>query len=111
MSVAPARRVELSNYFLDKLAAIEGFSSQYNAIAARAFTAAVFTFCYDILAAQPWAYPAFKRGRTAPPTVRRAVFRRHYVLLYRVADEAIYLLDIYHARQGGSALSGAEFSL
>ena len=88
MSSGP-HRVEMTKYFLDKLARIEEFSGRTNPTAARAFTASIFTFCYDILAPTPWAYPAFREGEIARPEVRRAVFKRNYVLLYRITDAAV----------------------
>jgi plasmid stabilization system protein ParE len=99
-----AHRVEMTEYFLAKLARMEEFASPHHSVAARAFTASVFTFCYDVLATQPWAYPIFQQSEVVRPEIRRAVFRRTYLLLYRVTDTAIILLEIFHTRQGNIGL-------
>lgn len=107
MSTA-AHRVEMTEYFLDKLARIEQFASPHQAGNARAYTASIFTFCYDILATQPWSYPAFRDGETTHQNIRRAVFRRQHVLLYRVTDTTVRLLKIFYTRKGDVGLPGSE---
>lgn len=103
-----AHRVEMTEYFLDKLARMEEFAGPAQAVNARAFTASIFAFCYDVLATQPWAYPAFRAGETVHQDIRRAVFRRRHVLLYRVTDTTVRLLEIFHTRQGGVGLPDSE---
>ena len=94
-----SRKVEVSESFIKQLAAFEKFLGRNSQAVGRAFTAAVFDFCYDILAPMPWAYPAFQDGETIRPAVRRAVFKRQYVLLYRITDATVQMLDIFHTSQ------------
>ncbi|MDO7877612.1 hypothetical protein Q5H93_22930 [Hymenobacter sp. ASUV-10] len=68
-------------------------------IVGKAFTLAIFTFCQRTVAPLPWAYPAFSFEGIRFENVRRAVFRKHYVLLYRVTDTQVLFLDIFHTAQ------------
>lgn len=107
--MSPAgRRVEMARIFLDKLSEFEEFLGRDNAAHGRAFTAAVFAFCYDVIAPLPWAFPATQKGELVRPEVRRAVFKRRYVLLYRVTDTAVQFVDIYHtsSRQNAGPSTG-----
>ena len=99
-----ARQVEMVEAFLDKLSRFEQFANHSNAAGGRKFTAAVFAFCYEIIAPLPLAYPAFQLGAVVRQDVRRAMFRRHYVLLYRVTDATVVFLDIFHTSQRPSDL-------
>lgn len=102
------REVKLAESFLTKLAQLEKFLGRNNSAAGRAFTAAVFDFCCDIIAPLPWAYPAFREGEVVREDVRRAVFRRHYVLLYRITDTEVRFLEIFHTSQKSVGLSASE---
>ncbi len=107
-SSASGRRVETARLFLDKLAQFEEFLGRNNPSTGRAFTAAVFAFCYDVIAPLPWAFPAAQEGELTRPEVRRAVFKRRYVLLYRVTDVAVQFVDLYHTSSRQNA--GPSFS-
>jgi hypothetical protein len=98
------RKIEFTEAFLKELSAFDSFMGRSAAGNGRVFTVAVFAFCQRIIAPLPWAYPAFSFEGVQFETVRRAVFRKHYVLLYRVTDVQVLFLDIFHTAQRPSDL-------
>ena len=54
------------------------------------------------------AYPKFQHGEIDHPAIRRAVFNRYYVFIYRVYDDAVRFLSIYHTSQNEADLLLAD---
>lgn len=64
-----------------------------NPVAAERLNGAIFD-CADRLAAHPYMHRA---GRVAG--TREAIVHPNYILVYRVGEDAIEILDVVHARQ------------
>ncbi len=94
-----ARRVLFKASFLDDLAKFEKFIGRNTPAQGRLFSSRVLDFCYDVVAPFPLAYPAFRQAEIADQSVRRALFRRDYAVLYRVGDDFIKFVALYHTGQ------------
>lgn len=97
--IVAGRRIIFKASFLDDLLKFERFLGRNNPVQGRQFSSDVVDFCYAIIAPLPLAYPAFKQAEIADSSVRRALFRRDYALLYRVSDDAVRFVALYHTRQ------------
>ena len=85
--------------FLNELLATERYLGQHNARKGRTFTQAVFDFACDIVGAMPEAFPAYAHPLLPQVPLRRAVFRREYVLLYQVVKGRLVFLYFHHTRR------------
>ncbi|HEX8328184.1 MAG TPA: type II toxin-antitoxin system RelE/ParE family toxin [Hymenobacter sp.] len=94
-----ARTVNLTETFLDGLAAIQAYQGQAEAAKGRQLSSAIVDFACDVIGAFPHAYPRHHIPQHPDRDYRRAVFRRDYVLIYRVTENEVTFLLIYGARQ------------
>jgi addiction module RelE/StbE family toxin len=78
---------------LDDLETIITYIAERNLTAARRLHAAI-EACADALPAHPFA---FRPGRVAG--TREAVVHPNYILIYRVLDETLEIVNVVHARQ------------
>lgn len=76
------REVNLTPAFLDGLAAIQAYHSQFDAARGRQISTSIIDFACDIIAPFPQAYPQQPVRQYPDRDYRRAVFRREYVLVY-----------------------------
>ncbi len=97
--IVAGRKVIFKKSFLNNLSKIEQFLGRHQVAKGHAFSAATIDFCCDIIAPFPAAYPAFQRGVDTVESVRRAIFRREYALIYQISPDAVRFLTIYHTRQ------------
>lgn len=78
---------------LDDLEAIIGYIAERNLPASERLQAAI-DACTDILTRHPLA---FRPGRIEG--TREAVVHPNYILIYRVYEEAVEIVNVVHARQ------------
>ena len=93
------REVNLTPAFLDGLASIQAYHGQFDEVKSRQLSSAIVDFACDIVGPFPLAYPQYHVSQWSERDYRRAVFRREYVLIYRVTDQEVTFLLIYSARQ------------
>ncbi len=93
------REVNLTPAFLDGLAAIQAYHSQFDAARGRQISTSIIGFACDIIAPFPYAYPQHPVRQYPDRDYRRAVFRREYIVIYRVTETEISFLLVYGARQ------------
>ncbi|GAA3974137.1 hypothetical protein [Hymenobacter antarcticus] len=99
------REVNLTPAFLDGLAAIQAYHSQFDAVRGRQISSSIVDFACDIIGPFPHAYPRYPVRQYPDRDYRRAVFRREHVLIYRVTEAEVSFLLIYAARQRPDDLS------
>lgn len=87
------RRLVWRAQALDDLEAIITYIAQRNLLAAQRLHAAI-EACADAIPAHPFA---FRPGRVAG--TREAVVHPNYILIYRMADELVEIVNVVHARQ------------
>lgn len=99
------REVNLTPAFLDGLAGIQAYHEQFDSVRGRQISTSIIDFACDIIAPFPHAYPQHPVRQYPDRDYRRAVFRREFVLIYRVTEAEISFLLVYGARQRPSDLS------
>lgn len=99
------REANLTSAFLDGLAAIQAYHGQFDAARGRQISTAIIDFACDIIGPFPHAYPRYPVRQYPDRDYRRAVFRREYVLIYRVTEAEISFLLVYGTRQRPGELS------
>ena len=104
MSETP-REVNLTPAFLDELAAIPAYQSQFDAPKGRQLSSAIIDFACDIIGPFPQAFPKHNVRQHPDREYRRAVFQHTYALIYRVTATEISFLLIYNTRQNPSGFS------
>lgn len=104
----PRREVNLTPEFLDGLAAVQAYHGQFDAAKGRQLSSAIVDFACDIIGPFPHAYPKHTVRQHPDRDYRRAVFRRAYVLIYRVTAAEVSFLVIYSAKQNPSGFSLPE---
>jgi hypothetical protein len=98
------RTIDMVPKFLDGLADIQRYHSQYNAAKGRKLSSAILDFAYNTVSSFPAAYPLYQVSQYPDREYRRAVFKREFVLIYRVTDTAVTFLVIYGSRQNQAAV-------
>ena len=98
------RRIIVQPRFMDRLFVIQKYQGQQDPARGRAFVAALFDFVYDIIESQPLAFPAYTLRRYPALELRRAVFRRRYIVLYEVTATEIIMLTIFPASSNPAAV-------
>ena len=97
------REFDLRPNFLRELAKIEAYVGQSNPRRGRQFVSELFDFISDVIESNPYAFPEDPYRRTPTHEFRRAVFRKQYLIAYRVTDELLQFLTIFHtSRDPGS---------
>lgn len=90
--------------FLDELLNIQGYFGQSDARRGRQFVADVFEFTTSIIEPNPLAFPAYQRRGKTRFQYRRAVFRREYVIVYRITDDFLDFLFIHYTSRNPDSL-------
>lgn len=93
------REIIVKPRFMDRLFEIQQYQGRENEARGRAFVDAVFNFIYDIIGPQPLAFPTYVLSQYPDFALRRAVFRREYIIIYEVSAAEITLLTIFPARR------------
>ena len=84
--------------FMDRLFEIEQYLGRTEAGRGRAFVSDIFDFLHEVIEPMPLAYPAYMMPRYPDLALRRAVFRKEYVLFYEVKPTETVILTIISAR-------------
>ena len=87
------RDLIFSEIFLDDLISFEQYIGRDEAKKGRTFTSKVYDYILDIIQIFPLANPKFIMDSE---TIRKAVYDKKYIIIYKVLDESIELLRIYH---------------
>lgn len=91
--------------FMDRLFDIQQYQGRDNEARGREFVAALFDFIYDIIGAQPLAFPVYMLPQRPDLPLRRTTFRRQHILLYEVTATEIILLTIFSASWNAANVS------
>ena len=102
------RSVELKESFTAQLATIQEYISQFEPKKGRDLTTALANYVLDVVAPNPYIF-AEHAGRPTPEKMyRRAIFKRKYIIVYKVTDEQVTFLAIYHTSQNPDGVSLEE---
>jgi plasmid stabilization system protein ParE len=82
--------------FLDELFAIQEYLNFNGGNKSKHFMESVIDFSIDVIIVNPYAFPECYFLKTTAQTYRRAVFRKDYAIVYKITDELVDILTIYH---------------
>lgn len=88
------RELIFSDVFLDDLISVEEYIGRNNAKKGRLFTSKVYDYILGMTHIFPFANPKFIMDSDI---IRRGVYDKNYVIIYKFLDESVELLRIYHA--------------
>lgn len=107
MNVA-GRTVELTDVFLEQLAGLQAYISENAPIRGRQLATDLINFLTDTIAPNPFMFVEYPGKPTPEKSYRRAVFRRTYIVIYKVTDTEIVFLTVYHASRNPDSIDLGE---
>ena len=93
------RTVYFKESFTTQLALIQEYASQFSPKKARQLTTAIATHALDVIAVNPFIFAEYPGRPTPEKAYRRAIYKRRYVIIYKVTANQINFLVIYHTSQ------------
>ena len=99
------RTVTLGDAFVRELERTEKYVGRTIPGRGRKFVSEVSDFLFETLAPLPLAYPAYAYQPTAGVSLRRAVFRKEYVIFYEVSDTEISFVFFHHTSRSSPDLN------
>ena len=90
------RTVLLGDEFVRELELTEKYVGRTSSRRGREFVSTVLDFLFENLAPLPFAHPAYAYPAAPQLQLRRAVFRKEYVIIYEVTDEAVSFIFFHH---------------
>ena len=90
------RELIFTDYFLEQVAAIQEYISQFSEKRSRQLTSAMMDFATDRIPLNPYAFVEYSVMKTPDGLYRKAIFKRSYAIIYRIDVEALVFLDVYH---------------
>lgn len=98
------RTVQLKENFTAQLATIQEYINQYDPKKARELTTDIASFALDVIAPNPYIFVEYQLRPTPEKKYRRAVFKRKYIIVYKVTDEKVTFLAVYHTSQNHGSI-------
>lgn len=102
------RAVTLGEEFVRELELAEKYVGRTVPRRGRQLVSEVMDFVLETLAPQPLAYPAFPYPAAPDYHLRRAVFRKQYIIIYEVSEVAVSFVFLHHTSRSGPDLSFLE---
>jgi hypothetical protein len=84
------------DHFLEELALIQTYISQFSAIRARKLTSGIMTFTTDRIPLNPYAFAEYEVRKTPEAIYRRAIYQSNYAVIYKIDGDQLIFLDVYH---------------
>ena len=108
--ISNGRTVELKESFTAQLATIQEYVSQYDSIKGkgRELTTDIANYALDVIAPNPYMFAEHQGKPTLEKMYRRAIFKRKYIIVYKVTDQQVTFLTIYHTSQNPDTISLEE---
>lgn len=103
MSEETARKLTLVEDFYAGLLEIQQFADAHGG-KGRQVVNELMEFAYSTIAPQPRAFPVYTVSQHPEREYRRAVFRKKYVLIYRITDAELTFLVVHSTRQNPPTL-------
>ncbi len=99
------REVLLGETFIQELALVEKYVGRDVAVRGRRFVSDLTSFLFENLAPLPYAHPAYAHPVAQGRELRRAVFRKEYIIIYEVSDAAVSFVFFHHSSRSPPDLS------
>ncbi|AQG79964.1 type II toxin-antitoxin system RelE/ParE family toxin [Spirosoma montaniterrae] len=85
-----------SDNFLEELAAIQQYVSQFSSVRARKLTSGIMSFTVNKIPLNPHAYVEYTIMKTPDAIYRRALYKHDYAIVYKIQMDSLLFLDVYH---------------
>jgi plasmid stabilization system protein ParE len=102
--IIAGREITLTDYFLAQLAEIQMYISEESPLRGRQLTTDLFDFLTDTIAPNPFMFVEYLGKSTVEKLYRRAVFRKNYIVIYKVTDSEILFLTVHHASRNPDSI-------
>ena len=99
------RTVTLGDTFVQELERTEKYVGRTIPGRGRKFVSDVSDFLFETLAPLPLAYPAYVYQPIVGMSLRRAIFRKEYVIFYGVSDTEVSFVFFHHSSRNSPDLS------
>lgn len=106
--IIDGRSVNLTELFYRKAADIQAYLSENDPAFARRFTTGIFDFISDVIAPNPYVFAEYLPRQTPEKMFRRAVYKRTYIIIYKVTDTDLDVMTIFHTSQNPDSISLEE---
>lgn len=106
--ISNGRTVELKESFTAQLAIIQEYISQFELKKGRELTTFLVNYVLDVVAPNHYIFAEYAERLTPEKMYRRAIFKLKYVIIYKVTDEQVTFLAIYHTSQNPDGISLEE---
>ncbi|AUD03414.1 type II toxin-antitoxin system RelE/ParE family toxin [Spirosoma pollinicola] len=93
-----------TDYFLEQVALIQEYTSQFSEKRGRQLTSALMNFVADRIPLNPYAFIEYEVLKTPDGSYRRAVFKNNYAIIYRIDESTLIFLDVYHTSRNKGSL-------
>lgn len=90
--------------FMDRVADTEQYVGREASARGREFVSSLLDFLQDTVQQFPLAFPVFSLPQQPELLLRRAVFRRHYSIVYEVTEDEVKCLTFFANSQDISRL-------
>lgn len=104
------RELIISELFYRQLALIQTYYEQFSPKRSRQLTSKIVSFVTDTIATSPYAFAEYERRKTEQKAYRRAIVLKQYAIIYKVSDEKIIILCLYHTSQNPANIDLGEDS-
>jgi plasmid stabilization system protein ParE len=95
--MALQRELIYKQEFLDELIEIQDYLEIQSVGKGKKFISRIYYFMMDTLEKMPFMFQEYPYKLTEDKVYRRAIFETQYVIIYKITDEQIILLKIYHS--------------
>lgn len=102
------RSINLTDLFYSKAADLQAYFAENDPLFARRFTTELFDFISDVIALNPYAFIEYSPRPTPEKMYLRAVFKRTYIVVYKVTDTELDILTVYHTSQNPDSINLGE---
>jgi plasmid stabilization system protein ParE len=98
------RRVIFREEFLDELLEIQEYLEGESIGKGKRFISRIYDFMMDTIERMPFMFQEYPYKLTENKIYRRAIFESQYVIVYKVLDDEIFILKIYHTSRNPNNL-------
>ncbi len=98
------RNVIFREEFLDELLEIQEYLEGESLGKGKKFISRIYDFMMDTIERMPFMFQEYQYKLTENKIYRRAIFESQYVIVYKVLDDEIFILKIYHTSRNPNNL-------
>lgn len=102
------REIVLTNLFVTQLAAIQEYFGEMAPKQGRKLSIDLINFITDVIPLNPYMFVGFREKPTPAHSYRRAIYKKNYIIIYKVTDLQLKFLVIYHSSRNPLSIDLGE---